>query len=107
MLQVVKSPPRTSGSALLRRAEIDLFQLHEKREPPELKKKMNENVDSHLGFKFRVKAHGSVGAVLFLFLKYSLIKVLMVSKLQSQRDCLECEGGALHRSPSGLLDVLP
>jgi hypothetical protein len=37
---------------------------------------LNENVDSHLGFKSRVKAPGSVGAVVFLFLKYSLIKGL-------------------------------
>jgi hypothetical protein len=108
VLQVVKSPPRTSGSAPLRRAEIDLFQLHQKKRAHRIKKKKGiENVDSHLGFKSRVKAPGSVGAVLFLLLKYSLIKVSMVSKLQSQRDCLVCEGGALHRSPSGLLDALP
>ena len=90
MLQVVKSPPRTSGSALLVRAEIDLFlvfRLHQKGEHAELKHE-NENVDSHLGFKFPVKAPGSVGAVLFLFLKRSLIKVSMVSKIHSQRDCL-------------------
>ena len=42
MLQVVKSPPRTSGSAPLRRVEIDLFRLHQKREPAELKKKKKE-----------------------------------------------------------------
>jgi hypothetical protein len=53
-----------------------------KREPRRIeRKKTNENVDSHLGFEFPVKAPGSVGAVLFLFLKYSLIKVSMVSKL--------------------------
>jgi hypothetical protein len=39
MLQVVKSPPRTSGSAPLRRAEIDIFQLNQTREPAELRKK--------------------------------------------------------------------
>jgi len=56
-------------------------------------------------------------AVLFLFLNYSLSKVLMVSRLQSQRDCLVCEGGALYRSYQGCsmhsrdslvgLDLLP
>jgi hypothetical protein len=60
------------------------------------KKKNEENEDSHLGFKFRVKAPGSVGAVLFLFLKY-----FIDSNLQSQPDCLVCEGGALHRSYQG------
>ncbi len=50
----------------------------------------NENVDSHLRFEFpvQIKAHESVGAVLFLFLEDSLIKVSMVSRLQRQRDCL-------------------
>ena len=63
MLQVVKSPPRTSGSALLRHVEIDLFRLHQNREPAKLKKKKDENVDSHVGFKFPVKVPRIVGAI--------------------------------------------
>jgi len=63
--------------------------------------KQNENVDSHLGFKFPVKAYRYVGAVLSPFLGNSLIKVSMVSRLQSRRDCLVCEGGALPHSHQG------
>jgi hypothetical protein len=80
-------------------AEIDLFQLRQKRESAELNEK-NENVDSHLGFKFPVKAPGYVGAALFLFLKYSLIKGLDGFKTaQSTQLPGMREGGAL--------DVLP
>jgi hypothetical protein len=77
------------------------FQLHQKKHA-ELKKGMNENEDSHLGFKFPVKAPEFVGAVLFLFLMFSLIKVSMVSKLHCQCDCLVCEGGALDDLPDSI-----
>ena len=57
----------TSGSAAPRRAEIDLylFRLHQKR----AWRRMEKNVDSHLGFEFPVRAPGFVRAVSFLFLK--------------------------------------